>query len=135
MDTELIPCPLCSSSREREVCRARDYVYEIAGEWRFSQCLDCGHVYLNPRPVISQLMECYPDSYGPHTGMPSEAASSSPHTSAESSRLSEGRRWGRMIPGARRFLRWLGEENSTVLPPPPVSGQSRLLEIGCAHGA
>ncbi len=124
-----IDCPLCGSSDHRMVCVAKDYTYAMPGEYVVVRCCACRHMYLNPRPTDESLMNCYPQNYVPHR-FDNESQTASP-SKQKGSWL---RRIVRAIPGLRRFLFWLGQEHATVLPAPPVPGESRLLEIGCAHG-
>ncbi|WP_164103753.1 methyltransferase domain-containing protein [Candidatus Laterigemmans baculatus] len=128
-DLELItiPCPICGSDRDRPLCVARDYVYSVPGEFRFVRCEACGHVFLNPRPSDASLLACYPASYGPHLG-------ASPSSSELAPRRPGWKRSLGTVTGLRRLLRYLGDERATVLPAPPQPGESRMLEIGCAHG-
>lgn len=144
LETVHVPCPLCGSERHQQVCRSRDYVYAIAGDWTFVACVDCGHMFLNPRPSLRAIMQCYPDSYGPHLATaaagpaagPAAVQDSGEPDSGEPDSGASGLRWMlRRLPGLRRFLCWLGEEQATVMPSPPQPGHSRLLEIGCAHGS
>ncbi len=136
-------CPLCRQSSYAPVSEIRDVTYDIPGLFRVVKCRGCGHLFLNPRPADESLMACYPADYGPHVdsltkskadgsdGPARQTDAPAPPTAQRGSILRQAA--GR-IPGLKRTLRWLGNEQSTVLPHPPHPDQSRLLEIGCAHG-
>lgn len=132
-----VACPICGSLSARSLCLSRDYVYGVSGEFRFVRCRGCNHMFMNPRPSEASLLACYPAGYGPHArGSVSQAAPpASPSSPVDAAPVSPGfRRWLGTKTGLRSFLRWLGDERSTVLPRPPRPGVSRMLEIGCAHG-
>lgn len=128
-----VACPICNTTRGREVVLTRDYVYDVPGEYRFVRCERCGHVYMNPRPTNDAIMACYPAQYRPY--MPAQSLASEPIGSPAPEQLpSQRRRILRRVPGLKKFLLWLGDSQAIVIPDPPQSGDSRLLEIGCAHG-
>jgi SAM-dependent methyltransferase len=164
-----IPCPLCDSRDSTPLCKIQDVTYGIVGRFDVVRCKHCRHIFLNPRPADESLMDCYPQSYSPHTGVsnivqpalvesdadrpvqggyesttaePSSASwqdqTAIPVEESTADNLSEDksslRKFLRRLPGLRRFLYWLGQEQATWLPAPPQAGQSRMLEIGCAHG-
>ena len=132
--TKEIPCPLCQSEQSREVLSTRDYVYEIEGQFRYVRCLDCQHVYLNPRPDDDVLMDCYPSEYEPHTSEITSGAQAEANTDKNASRKPIARRILGRIPFLKKFLNWLGQQHATVIPELPTTGPNRLLEVGCADG-
>jgi len=57
-------CPVCKS--EMFTLYALGYDYELrtcANEWKFVKCDNCEHVWLNPRPALSELATIYPPHY------------------------------------------------------------------------
>ncbi|MEM7476272.1 MAG: class I SAM-dependent methyltransferase [Planctomycetota bacterium] len=160
MPIELVPqdCPLCKCRESTAVCQIADPTYGVEGSFQVVHCRECRHLFLNPRPSDSSLMDCYPQNYAPYElGTNDEAAiSADARTTANAATTPDvdptaggqdengqsepqqsappWRRVLRVIPGLRSFLFWLGQEHATVLPSPPSSGKARLLEIGCAHG-
>ena len=57
-------CPVCKS--EMFTLYALGYDYELrtcANQWKFVKCDACEHVWLNPRPAISELATIYPPHY------------------------------------------------------------------------
>lgn len=131
--TIAIACPICKATGNREVCVTRDYVYHIHGEYRFVRCDRCSHVFMNPRPTDDAIMRCYPAVYRPYTPADTSSAEAAA-APASPPPVSRSRQLVRRVPGLRKFLFWLGESNARIMPDPPRDGESRLLEIGCAHG-
>lgn len=123
---ELIDCPLCSSARSRLHSQSTDQEFGVPGLFNLVQCLDCGHVYLNPRPDRASLPLCYPPGYSQHQPISPVQLVPPPQPA-----------WQRplhSIPGLRRLYRWLMDNKSQVLP--LVSHPGRCaLEVGCATGA
>lgn len=57
-------CPLCGASAFHTFAEGYDYELRTSrNRWRFVQCDDCSHVWLNPRPAISTLSTIYPPTY------------------------------------------------------------------------
>lgn len=128
-----VECPICGATGGRQVVVTRDFVFGVPGDYRFEQCRHCEHVFMNPRPADEAIMACYPSDYAPY--LPADSAG----VDAAAMPPAPGvRRWPqrllRQIPGLRRFLYWLGQSQATIIPVPPRAADSRLLEIGCAHG-
>jgi 2-polyprenyl-3-methyl-5-hydroxy-6-metoxy-1,4-benzoquinol methylase len=64
-------CPLCGSSRRRELARVRDEEYGTSDKlYLYVECLDCLLVYL-PHPPLSRLKKIYPPRY--YSARPGEA--------------------------------------------------------------
>lgn len=127
-----IACPLCGQADHAQVACIRDATYDVPGEYRVVRCQACAHLYLNPRPDDQSLMDCYPASYAPYEG--DDAIPDSIGEPPEAPRKSPLRRLASMLPGLRPALHWLGLEHATYMPACPRPGESKLLEIGCAHG-
>ena len=143
---ETTPCPVCHSGRDLQLHQIRDYMHELPGTYAVVRCLDCGHMFMNPRPDDQSLMHCYPIDYSPYhsataasanTSTTETAKPSGQYSSADSSQQSPSalRRLLGRIPLLKRFLFWLGLQSTTYLPAPPIQGKSKLLEIGCADGS
>jgi 2-polyprenyl-3-methyl-5-hydroxy-6-metoxy-1,4-benzoquinol methylase len=62
---EAVPnCPVCLGDRQRTYAAGYDYELATCGnEWHFVQCDACQHVWLNPRPAVSELSRIYPPHY------------------------------------------------------------------------
>ena len=58
-----IDCPLCHEKEFDFLFNSIDREHPIPGEFPVVRCVDCGLVYLNPRPDDDSLSECYPDDY------------------------------------------------------------------------
>ena len=64
IETEDVPlCPVCGG-QVRPVHRGlRLQIRTCRNPWRFVQCRDCRHVWLNPRPALATLPVIYPPTY------------------------------------------------------------------------
>lgn len=59
--TENVPrCPLCSTD-ERRILYAglRDRLFGAPGEWTLKECVRCGLVFLDPRPLEMEIKKAY----------------------------------------------------------------------------
>jgi|GEM_PF-1199703 len=72
---EDVPCPRCGGGESVVIHRCLDYIYGVPGEFFASRCTACGLWFQNPRPVLAQLADLYPVSYGPYHTNASAAAS------------------------------------------------------------
>ncbi len=65
---EQINCPVCQCARSGAVSASGpDFEYDtVAEEFSFVRCPECGVLYLNPRPEISELERIYPPDYNPY---------------------------------------------------------------------
>ena len=121
-------CPLCRETRSDPVVTAEDYLYRIPGQFTFTKCSACRHVFLNPRPSRETIGQCYPKTYVPHLSSRTENTAGSMQ---KSSWWTSG--FFKSIPGLRALYRRLMDDRSIVfLPFPP--DHPRALEIGCATG-
>lgn len=64
---KLVPVPtccVCGTSAAQEIAAGPDYEYATSSEiFRAKQCTDCGNVYLDPRPDVSEFERIYPPEY------------------------------------------------------------------------
>jgi len=60
---ECIQCSLCGSSNYKDYLVRGDLNLFLEGKFHLVQCLECGLVYLNPRPSRTELPLLYPDHY------------------------------------------------------------------------
>lgn len=130
VELEAMPCPLCGSHRFRVHLQNRDVLYHVAGEFQIVRCLDCRHLYMNPRPTSSTILNCYPSDYGPHDVGCSAPAESADQSARQPWYLSPIVRW---IPGLRGLYYWLTKTYGDFI---PLASGARLeaLELGCATG-
>jgi SAM-dependent methyltransferase len=57
-------CPVCSGDRHGPYADGYDYELRTCrNRWLFVACQACGHVWLNPRPALSELGVIYPRHY------------------------------------------------------------------------
>jgi SAM-dependent methyltransferase len=63
--TEDVPaCPVCGASKYGPFAVGFDYeLLTCQNPWRLVECSDCAHVWLNPRPAVSELPVIYPPTY------------------------------------------------------------------------
>lgn len=59
-----VDCPICSSARRAPWAAGADFEYDTSPEeFSFARCLDCGVLYLQDRPDISEIERIYPPTY------------------------------------------------------------------------
>jgi len=62
-------CVICGVVDSTVIARGSDYLYKtIRQDLDYTQCKNCGHLYLNPRPMINQIDKIYPRSYSSFSG-------------------------------------------------------------------
>ncbi len=62
-----VACNFCGSQNRQPVTTGMDYEYEVSDEvFQITKCRDCGLVYMNPRPDVSELPVLYPPHYAPY---------------------------------------------------------------------
>lgn len=62
-----VPCNFCGSESREFVTSGMDYEYEVSDDvFQIVKCRDCGLVYMNPRPDVSELPTLYPPHYAPY---------------------------------------------------------------------
>ena len=67
MELKNIICNLCASSESILYAKGPDFEYHCSNDiFHIVQCQKCGLVYLNPRPVESELPVIYPPHYIPY---------------------------------------------------------------------
>jgi len=60
-------CTICNSDNYDVIARGPDFEYHYSKEdFRMVRCLDCGMIYLNPRPAPEELDKLYPPEYIPY---------------------------------------------------------------------
>jgi SAM-dependent methyltransferase len=62
---EYIPCLLCGRSNCLSVSQTIDRKTVSPSVFTVVMCLECGFIYLNPRPDKFEIRNFYPDTYGP----------------------------------------------------------------------
>lgn len=144
IQVEEIGCPLCEHDSYGSLASLVDVTYDIPGDFQVVRCKGCRHIFLNPRPTLVSILDCYPKEYAPyldvqttasHNGALGQDSPSIPGSveraeGMDADNRDRDRSW-RRVP--RAILRWLWEENATLVPNPPRA-ESRMLEVGCAHG-
>ena len=104
-------CPVCGSCQNQFYASGYDYELQTCSNlWKFVKCSVCDHVWLNPRPAISELSKIYP----PHYYAYNYAAKISPIAVKAKMWMDEGK--------MRKILRTLNHKPSS------------FLDIGCGEG-
>lgn len=130
IELEEKPCPLCGSSRFRLFLKNRDVLYRVPGEFQIVRCLECRHLYMNPRPTLATILACYPSDYGPHDAGSAPTSETTNQPAARPWFLSPVVRW---IPGLRALYYWLTKTYGNFIP--AASGSNlKAIELGCATG-
>lgn len=108
-----VPCILCGHEAHEPVAAGKDYEYETSGQrFNFVRCRNCGHVYLNPRPIDRDIHKAYPAHYYTLEGR---------HTSGQSAIIARLKSF--VIKRRLRYVRDCLKKNASV------------LEVGCGDGA
>ena len=128
-------CELCEGTEFAPFLKGRDRLHGIGGEFQLVKCLECGLVFINPRPDQEEIGRFYPAAYGPHA-----EASGPTHTH----RLSPLRRRlyslfygyppsdqgnGVLLKTLLLPVKWVAAKNTI-----PFQGEGRILDIGAGSG-
>lgn len=60
---EFVKCNLCDVEKYKRLFLVRDYLFPKDKEFQLVRCLNCGLVFLNPRPTIQEIHRYYPQEY------------------------------------------------------------------------
>lgn len=64
LELEKVNCILCGESNFEVLTTGQDYEYKTSNEiFCMVKCLNCHHVYLNPRPTVNTFKIIYPNNY------------------------------------------------------------------------
>lgn len=59
-----VDCVVCGGTESILVGSGYDYEYETSSDLFFAyECTECGNIYLNPRPDVSEFQRIYPSEY------------------------------------------------------------------------
>ncbi len=119
--------PACAScgSEERKIVYShlRDILYNTPGRFTLVRCINCGLVYLCPRPDEAHISDYYPKEYAPF-------AIAEPNEPVKRVKQRAKLYW--IVRKLARLLyrRRYGHETTTVRP----FGHRRVLDVGCGAG-
>jgi SAM-dependent methyltransferase len=65
-DFEQVPCNLCGVENYEIIFIAKDWFFQLPGEFPVVKCKNCGLVYLNPRLTTEAMVSYYPKNYYTH---------------------------------------------------------------------
>jgi len=113
-------CNLCGSKKNKIFLNAvKDNVYNIPGIFQMKQCLNCGLVFLSPRPLESEIANLYPEEYGPY------------HIGKSTKKYVKLKQVLKKL-GLLQIARALIDGRSAFIPKLPPG--AKILEIGCSNG-
>jgi len=111
IETESVPrCTVCGGLEFTEFAVGFDYeLLTCRNPWRFVQCSNCRHVWLNPRPAVNTLSVIYPPTYYAYN-------------------------YGKINPVARKAKDWLDRRKIQKIIDLQGSSPRTYLDIGCGNG-
>jgi 2-polyprenyl-3-methyl-5-hydroxy-6-metoxy-1,4-benzoquinol methylase len=111
IETESVPrCTVCGGLEFTEFAVGFDYeLLTCRNPWRFVQCSNCRHVWLNPRPAVHTLSVIYPPTYYAYN-------------------------YGKINPVARKAKDWLDRRKIQKVIDVHGSSPRTYLDIGCGNG-
>ena len=125
-------CPLCASNSFKVYMKGKDQFCGVPGVFQLVRCIECRHIFMNPRPTAASIPDCYPVDYPPHrpeaSGAPLSTTPDKP--TRQPWYLS---RWARAVPGLRKLYYWLTDTRGEFIPE-ITSDSARAVEVGCAGG-
>ncbi|MFW6116317.1 MAG: class I SAM-dependent methyltransferase [bacterium] len=62
---ETVACNLCGSSQQELLWEGQDWMLGYPGQFTMVRCVNCGLIFLNPRPAPDEMGLYYPDDYEP----------------------------------------------------------------------
>jgi len=107
---ESVPCDNCGSCQSTFLFSGPDREHDFHGNFPVVECVQCGWLRQNPRPIATDLVQYYPDDYNAYA-------------KAIEDERGFWNRWDRrygMIKRCRSVERWVGK--------------GRVLEVGCGTG-
>jgi len=108
---ESVDCAVCGADNAEILFEGRDLWYGIEGRFPVRRCLDCGLIYLSPRPDRSEIGRYYPEDYAPYHLAGAE----------------EPNRW-------RRWNQRYAQSKRARAVEARVACGGKALDIGCAGG-
>lgn len=117
-------CDFCGGTRRRLLAEVRDLLLGLEGTYQIQQCVDCGLVFVDPRPEPAEIGRFYPPTYDEY----------------QDDRVTRLRGWERLQgrPGGPKGwferLRVLVGQNEGYHVIPVTDGPGTILDVGCANG-
>lgn len=123
-DIRTATCILCDTRHHRVLFKARDRLYNIQREFCIIECVICGLKSTVPKYSEEEIISLYPSEYSPHQLCDLKQINE---------RSTEGFIKKFVKPYLTSLLSRLLDTKSHILP--PLSGDARILELGCAAGS
>jgi len=61
-------CAVCGCDNAEVIATGEDYLHNTTTQsYSFVKCNECGHIYLNKRPLLTEISRLYPSSYATYT--------------------------------------------------------------------
>lgn len=57
---QLQKCDLCGGNNFTQLYESYDKMHNIEGNYNLNKCINCGLIFINPQPVLNELMKHYP---------------------------------------------------------------------------
>jgi len=129
-------CELCGGVEFPLFIKGRDRVHGIGGEFQLVKCINCGLIFVNPRPDAEEIKRFYPAAYGPHaeTGGPTHSHRLSPLRRRIYSLFynyphdNQGK--GILLKILLLPVKWAAVKNTI-----PFLGEGKILDIGAGTGS
>jgi len=109
--TNKIPCDLCGGDEHKFLFEAKDRLHGFEGTFSYVMCKNCGLVFMNPQVSPDDIVKFYPPDYEPHKAKV--------HTKQQDRSVIKNRL--KKMPFVSALCKKL-------------SGQSRVLDVGCGNG-
>lgn len=116
-------CPVCQGNGEVYYASLKDRLYHAQGKWSFSCCIDCGILWMNPRPLASEINKLYQE-YFTHNGVDDTINLIGRHRGG---RVEILKRF--FLPGRNADIVAMESMLLGDLPP------GKLLDVGCGDGS
>lgn len=137
---ETVPCDLCKSHRTEPILSQRDLLLSVTDqEFSIVRCVQCGLMYLNPRPTPQEIGHFYPPVYYPPVTV--KTSKSKGRRGVTRGILEEFYAYpGSFVPNWKRLVRrpalwpvkiWRELRGRHAI---PWKGEGNILDVGCGSG-
>lgn len=121
---QIVPCPLCSSTKHKELFTGRNRRDNLDCKGTYVQCSDCSLVYLRSRPQWQEIVKFY-----------SLLGTEVTANSGQSDYLALQRLTSRRVGPCKKLLRKIHFRPHSWPLESVVCKSKRILDLGCGNGA